>query len=124
MTKNYPSMPPPTTLPILQKLVGVYKLWHNYFIRLDKSHKYTIGVDIDNLFREVIKRIISGSYKASEQKIYYLDQASNMFDILKYMLQIAWEIKILDDKKYIALSKPLTEVGKMLGGWQRQTKTR
>jgi hypothetical protein len=111
-------------LPILQKLVGVYKLWHNYFIRLDKSHKYTIGVDIDSLFREVIKRIISGGYKASEQKIYYLNQASDIFDILKYMLQIAWEMKILDNNKYLALSQPLNEIGKMLGGWQRQTKTR
>ncbi len=79
-------------------------------------------MDIDNLFREVIKRIISGSYKALEQKIYYLDQASDMLDILKYMLQIAWEIKILDNKKYIVLSQPLTEVGKMLGGWQKKKK--
>ena len=45
------------------------------------------------------------------------------FDILKFMLQIMWEINLLDNKKYIALSKHLEEIGRMLGGWQKKTKT-
>lgn len=41
-------------------------------------------------------------------------------DLLKFFLQIAWELKALDNKKYLALSAPLIEVGKMLGGWRKQ----
>ena len=41
--------------------------------------------------------------------------------MLKFFLQISWEIRALDDKKYIALSGYLTEIGKMLGGWIKQT---
>ena len=41
-------------------------------------------------------------------------------DLLKFFLQIAWEINSLENKKFIALSEPLNEVGKMLGGWYRQ----
>lgn len=104
-------------------MIVAYKLWHEYFTRLDKSHKYTIGLDIDNLFRETIKQLISASYKNREQKMYRLEQASDTFDILKFMLQVAWEVNLLDNKKYIALSKPLEEIGRMLGGWRRQTKT-
>ncbi|MFA6404757.1 MAG: hypothetical protein WCW03_02045 [Candidatus Paceibacterota bacterium] len=33
---------------------------------------------------------------------------------------ILWETKSIDDKKYIALSVKLDEVGKMLGGWSGQ----
>lgn len=29
-------------------------------------------------------------------------------------------MKLLDNKKYLAISAPLTEVGKMLGGWKKQ----
>lgn len=124
MIKNNPSTPPPsTTLPIIQKLIVAYKLWHGYFVRLDKSHKYTIGLDIDNLFRETIKQLLSASFKNREQKLYRLTQASDTFDILKFMLHIIWEIGLLDNKKYIALSEPLNEVGRMLGGWHKQTKT-
>ena len=31
-----------------------------------------------------------------------------------------WEIKGIDTKKYIFLSEPLVEAGKMLGGWNGQ----
>ena len=30
---------------------------------------------------------------------------------------ILWETKSLDNKKYIAVSGPLDEIGRMLGGW-------
>lgn len=33
---------------------------------------------------------------------------------------ILWETKSLDNKKYIALSLKIDEVGKMLGGWNGQ----
>ena len=38
-------------------------------------------------------------------------------DLLKFFLQISWEIKALDNKKYITLSEKLGEIGKMIGGW-------
>ncbi len=40
--------------------------------------------------------------------------------MLKFFLQLGWEIKVLDNSKYVALSEPLDEVGRMLGGWLRQ----
>ena len=33
---------------------------------------------------------------------------------------ILWETKSLDNKKYIAMSLKLDEIGRMLGGWQGQ----
>jgi hypothetical protein len=33
---------------------------------------------------------------------------------------ILWETKSLDNKKYIALSEKIGEIGKMLGGWNGQ----
>jgi len=42
--------------------------------------------------------------------------------LLKFFLRISWEIKAVDNKKYIALSERLDEIGKMLGGWIKTTK--
>ena len=36
------------------------------------------------------------------------------------LLMVLWETKSLDTKQYSALSIPLDEVGKMLGGWNGQ----
>lgn len=33
---------------------------------------------------------------------------------------VLWETKSLDNNKYIAVSMPLNEIGKMLGGWNGQ----
>ncbi|MBI1755297.1 hypothetical protein HY250_01880 [Candidatus Azambacteria bacterium] len=33
---------------------------------------------------------------------------------------VLWESKSLDNKKYIALSMKINEIGKMLGGWSGQ----
>ena len=46
--------------------------------------------------------------------------ASTKMDALKLFLQIARELKVLDNKRYLRLGGPLTEVGKMLNGWQKQ----
>lgn len=50
----------------------------------------------------------------------YIVKASTKLDVLKFFLQLSWEIKALDNKKYSVLSQKLNEIGKMLGGWQRQ----
>jgi hypothetical protein len=34
-------------------------------------------------------------------------------------LQILWQNKSLDNKKYLRLSKDLAEVGKIMGGWKK-----
>ena len=36
---------------------------------------------------------------------------------------ILWETKSLDDKKYIAISVKIDEIGKMLGAWYKQAQT-
>ena len=107
-------------MPIIQRLIVVYKLWHSYFIRLDKIPRYSIGLRIDSLFLETIEYIFTASNKNREQKFIYLNKASEDFDLLKFLLQIAWQIDVLAENKYIALSKDLYEIGKMLGGWLKQ----
>ena len=115
--------PPARVLPILQKLIAAYKLWRGYWIHLDKLTRFGLGAKIESLFIETIQNIFIASHKTKEGRRVYLDKASDVFDLLKFLLQIMWEMKTLDSKKYIALSKHLQEIGRMLGGWQRQTKT-
>ena len=118
-----PSTPPNTTLPILQKLIVAYKLWHSYWIHFDKVTKFGLGLHIESLFIETVKNIFVASRKPKDGKQPYINKASDAFDLLKFLLQVMWDMKLLNDKKYIALSRCLVEVGRMLGGWQKQTKT-
>jgi hypothetical protein len=82
-----------------------------------------LGIKIDRLFIETTEYIFVASRMAKDQKLPYLQKASAKLDMLKFFLQISWEIKSLDSKKYIILSEHLDEIGKMLGGWIGSVKT-
>jgi len=122
--KNFTSNTPPHqfSLSLIQKLVQVYKLWHGFLALFPKNSRYTLGAKIDSLFLEVIELIIKASYSSKAEKFISLANGSFKLDLLKFFLQVAWDVKSLDNKKYILLSEKLDEIGKMLGGWIRSIK--
>ena len=72
-----------------------------------------------NKCSETLELIIIASYLGKKEKLPYVIRASTKLDLLKFFLQVAWEIKALDSKKYIMLSEGLDEIGRMLGGWHK-----
>lgn len=95
-------------------------MWHGYLQHFPRLSRYTIGVKIDALFSEITELILQAGYSAKPQKLAVVLRASMKLDALKYFLQMAWEMKMIDNKKYVHLSGPLVEIGKMLGGWRKQ----
>lgn len=79
-----------------------------------------MGQKIDTFFVDTIEAITTASFLPKEEKLPYVRLAIRKIDTLKIFLMILWETKSLDDKKYIALSLKIDEIGKMLGGWQGQ----
>ena len=114
--------PPQRILPVLEKIKSAYVLWHEYHNILPKTQRYGLGNKVDKLFVEVIELTAYASFLPREEKFPYIKQAIRKFDALKILLMVLWETKSLDNKRYIALSTPLDEVGKMLGGWSGHSK--
>lgn len=75
---------------------------------------------MDTLFVETIEALATASFLSREEKLPYVRLAIRKVDTLKIFLMILWETKSLDNKKYIALSVKIDEIGKMLGGWSGQ----
>jgi hypothetical protein len=112
--------PPPDILPVVQKIKNLYLLWHSYHQILPKIHKYTIGAKIDNLLAESIEAVVIASFLSREEKLPYVRLAIRKIDTVKIFFLMLWEAKSLENKKYIAISEKVSEVGKMLGGWSGQ----
>lgn len=113
-------------MPILQKFIAAYKLWDEFKKNFPKQSRLTIGAKIDVLFLDVTELLFIASRLPKDHKLSYLNKASIKLDLLKFFLQIAWDLKAIDAKKYVMLSEHLNEIGKMLGGWikglqQKQT---
>lgn len=112
--------PPPTLPSLLQKVKALYLLWYGYYLVLPKTHRHTLGQKADNLLTEIVEAIAIAIFLKPEEKIPYVRLAIRKTDTLKIFLLILWETKSLDNKKYITISKKLSEIGKMLGGWNGQ----
>ena len=81
-----------------------------------------MGTKIDSLFSDLIELILIAGYSSREQKLPRIQQASIKLDLLKFFIQIAWEIKCLDAKQYGNLSSSLYGIGTMIGAWLRSMK--
>jgi len=105
-------------LPVLEKLKEAYLFWYQSYAILPKTHRYSLGEKIDKFFIEAIEAVITASFLCQAEKLPYVRLAIRKIDTLKIFLMLLWETKSLDNKKYIALSLKLDEVGRNLGGWQ------
>ena len=108
------------TLPVLQQITNVYNLWYDFLPNIPRLTKYSLGEKINILFIELIETILLATYASKERKLEIIERASTKLDTLKYFLRIAWELNVLDNKKYAAMNVPIAEAGKMLGGWRKQ----
>ena len=81
-----------------------------------------MALKIDNLFIEIIEGISIAVFLKKEEKIPWLNFSIRKIETLHLLLQILWETKSLNNKKYIQISEKLNEIGKMLNGWSNKIK--
>ncbi len=67
-----------------------------------------------------MEAVAIATFISKQDKLPYVKKTIIKLDTLKIFLMIAWEIKSIDEKKYILLSEILAESGRMLGGWHNQ----
>ena len=67
-----------------------------------------------------MESISIASFLQKDEKLPWVKVSIRKIDTIKVLLMILWETKSLDNKKYIALSTQMEEIGKMLGGWNGQ----
>jgi hypothetical protein len=86
---------------------------------MPRTGRYTTGERIENHFLDLLELIYKAYYANVENKSVKIVEAISKNDIIKYLLQIAYENKLIKEKQYLELSQKLEEVGKILGGWKK-----
>lgn len=107
-------------MPVLEKIKSVYVLWHKYHTILPQVNRYTLGNRVDKLFIELLEATSTAVFLGREEKLPFVRLSIRKLDTLKILLLVLWETKSINDKRFIALSEPLEEIGRMLGGWSGQ----
>ena len=111
--------PPAQFLPVINHTLAVYKLWQGYQTDFPKHLRYTLGGKIDQTFIEILENIFVASYQSINEKLPTIIIAIKKVDILKFFLQVSWELHALDNNKFILISEKVSELGRMTGGWKK-----
>ena len=104
---------------LLQKTYGLYNQLSQHIARFPKFERYSLGLKIDNSCLLLLEQIITAEQTMPVLKDKALLEASVKAEIIKILLRLALEQKLIKETNYFAWSAMLIEIGRMIGGWKK-----
>ena len=100
-------------------------IWINIVPHIPRSARFTIGARIENKLLDLLELTYLAYFadKADkEKKLEKIAKCVLVLDMLKFLVSVAWEGKIISSKHCEDIAKNLEEIGRMFGGWQNSFK--
>lgn len=91
----------------------------NFIPHIPKSSRFSIGARIENKFLDLLEVAYTAYFSGKGEKSAKISQCIFHLDIVKFLISITWEAKLISNKQYEIISLKLDEIGKMLGGWKK-----
>jgi len=111
-------------IPIFKKSYDLYKTLHEYRNSIPKKDRFTIFERCEATLLDIIENILLASSQKPKDKLPTLNHINLKLNLLRVFIRLIKDVKAIDNKKYVNLQSMIDEIGKMLGGWIRSTKTR
>ncbi|MBI4087203.1 MAG: four helix bundle protein [Candidatus Liptonbacteria bacterium] len=100
--------------------IAIYKTYMSFaphLYRFPKLYRYSLGGAIENNILVLLELIFEANALPRPLREASLIKANAKCEILKMLIRMSFELKILENTQYFQLSSELREIGKMLGGW-------
>lgn len=109
-------------MPLVHKVFEFYKKIYLISPKISKRDRFGIYLKIENICLELIDLTITASLEIKNNKLLILNSARIKIEVLKRLTRIAYELKIIENKKYLNLESDLQEISKMTNGWIKYLK--
>jgi four helix bundle protein len=104
-------------LPVVHKIGELYREIYLAALQAPKKDKLGFYVKIENICLDILTALISASLENKNNKLQYLNSARLNTEVLKRLLRLAYELKIISFKNYLRWETKLQEISKMINGW-------
>lgn len=111
-------------IPIFKKTYDLYKDFYAYRNDVKKQDRYTLWQKCEGMLLDILENLLWASQLSKSEKLPILEKTSLKLNFLRVFLRLCKETKVIDTKKYIEWQEVIDEIGRMLGGWIKDTKGR
>ena len=104
-------------IPIFAKAYDLYKILSSWRNGIEKTARHTLWQKSEETCLSLIESLLLAGQRSKEKKAPALERASVQLNLLRVLLRLARDTKVIDLKKYVAAQQIIDEIGRMLGGW-------
>lgn len=84
-----------------------------------KNQRFVFGTRLADHALDVLETLVEASY--SRRKSELLARVNRKIEVLRWLVRLAKDRKVLTEKQYLFAFKGLAECGRMVGGWLKQS---
>ena len=117
--------PPPRSLvetPIVHNLSQLYQKLYLFGKKLPKRDRFGLYIKIEEVCAEAFELAITASFEEKSEKTKTIKSLRIKLEVLKRIIRNSFELKIINEEKYIEFFEDLEEVSKMTNGWLKYLK--
>jgi hypothetical protein len=83
-----------------------------------KNQRFVFGQRLADGVLAILELIVDATYSDKKSKI--LLEVNRRLEVLRWLLRLAFDRRLLAGKQYAYSSERITECGRMIGGWYKQ----
>lgn len=107
---------------IIHKTYKFYLSLYRTILTIPKIDRFSIGVRCENVTLQILEKMYEANSKYDQERLAILHSIDTQLKILQTLIKALYDIKAINDKRFLYLSESTIEIGKMLGGWIKATK--
>lgn len=109
-------------LPVYRDTYELVSILMDYVMIFPKSHKHTIGQKITNVSLELFEflQLANRCYTNKEARVKHLEDFLVKFELLKVLLRLCNEKRIITVKQSAKLALLTESIGKQVTGWKNK----
>lgn len=105
--------------PIFKETYDLYRTLHQWRSIIPKADRYCLWQEIEKKCLYLIELLLTVSQNKKRKSL--LEQCSIELNVLRVLLRLAKDTKLIDLKKYAMTQEKINAIGRMLGGWIKAT---
>ncbi len=105
--------------PVFQLVYDLIKDVHQVRRKFEKIEKYSLGETLENVLLDLQLCIVDAGHTKHDWKIASIEKAMRSAEKGKILIRLCYDLKQINDRKYISWQESLNKTGCMLGGWKK-----